>query len=139
MRFPLFVVLLLTSSLAHADIVLSTRNSQIVAGAPLTLELTITNEKSEPFVLELGPEVHVRCETGNSVATLEFRPDRTGTIEVAPGAFTRVILTGAMPEEAKQVAIFVPTGIASNSVGIQVMPRSEGERGVVKSATAPQS
>jgi outer membrane phospholipase A len=118
----LFVLALLVSWGARADIILSTPHAQVVSGTPVQLDLTITNSDSEPLVMEVPAELHVRFETPGALSVIEFQPERSGRIEVAPGGFTRMKLQGALPAKVEGVATLVPTGLASNSVALQILP-----------------
>src|SRR6185436_9904792 len=106
---------------ARADIILSTPHAQVVSGTSLELDLTITNSAAEPLVVELPPQVHVRFETPVALSVIEMTPERSGSIETAPGGFTRLKLKGTLPAQVQGVATLVPTGIASNSVALQIL------------------
>jgi phospholipase A1 len=118
---PVLALALLASSGAHADIILSTPHAQVVSGTPLQLDLTITNSDSQPLVVELPAELHVRFETPAALSIIEMAPERSGLIEVAPGGFTRMKVQGTLPENVDGVATLVPTGLASNSVALQIL------------------
>lgn len=118
----LLALTLLASLGARADIILSTPSAQVVSGMPLQLDLTITNSESQPLVVNLPAELHVRFETPTALSVIELTPERTGQIEVAPGGFTRVKLQGTLPSQVEGVATMVPTGLASNSVAVQILP-----------------
>ena len=107
---------------AHADIILSTPHAQVVSGTPLELDLTLTNSDPQPLVVELPETVHVRFETPTGLSVIAMTPDRSGRIEVASGAFTRMKLHGALPANVEGIATLVPTGVASNSVALQILP-----------------
>jgi outer membrane phospholipase A len=107
---------------AHADIILSTPHAQVVAGTPVQLDLTITNSDSQPLVVDLPAQLHVRFETPTGLSVIEMTPERSGRIEVASGGFTRMKLQGALPANVEGVATLVPTGLASNSVALQILP-----------------
>lgn len=107
---------------AHADIILSTPHAQVVSGTPLQLDLTITNSDPQPLVVELPAELHVRFETPTGLSVIEMTPERSGRIEVASGGFIRMKLQGALPANVEGVATLVPTGLASNSVALQILP-----------------
>lgn len=121
-RNLLVALVALTSSLARADIILSTPSAQVVSGMPLQLDLTITNGGAEPTAVELPSPLHVRFETPTTISVIELTPERSGMIEVAPGGFTRVKLQGAVPAQVQGVATLVPTGVQSNSVALQILP-----------------
>lgn len=112
--------LLLPVLAAHADIVISSRSTHAAAGAPLELDMTITNENAEPLIVELPPTLHVKLETPAAVSTLEFTPDRTGLVTVAPREFTRVRLRGTIPGEAQGAVTLAPTGFNTNSIVVQI-------------------
>lgn len=118
----LLVLALMAHGCARADIILSTPHAQVVAGAPFALDLTITNSDSKPLAVEIPAELHVRFETPSALSIIELAPERSGRIEVAPGSFTRMKLHGALPPKVEGVATLVPTGLASNSVALQILP-----------------
>jgi len=118
----LLVVALLMSWAVRADIILSTPHAQVVSGTPLELDLTLTNSDPQPLVVELPARLHVRFETPTGLSVIEMVPERTGRIEVASGAFARLKLQGALPPNVEGVATLVPTGLASNSVALQILP-----------------
>lgn len=110
---------------AHADVILSTPHAQVVAGTPLQLDLTITNSDPQPLVVDLPAELHVRFETPTGLSIIEMTPERSGRIEIASGGFTRMKLQGALPDNVQGgVATLVPTGLASNSVALHILPPS---------------
>lgn len=118
----LLALALLVSCGAHADIILSTPAAQVVSGAPFQLDLTIANSDAAPLVVEIPAALHVRFETPAALSVIELTPERSGRIEVAPGAFIRMKLQGALPAQVEGVATLVPTGLASNSVALQILP-----------------
>jgi phospholipase A1 len=121
----LLVLAMMASAWARADIILSTPHAQVVSGAPFELDLTITNSNSQPLTLEIPAELHVRFETPSALSIIELAPERSGQIEVAPGGFTRMKLRGALPAQVEGVATLVPTGLASNSVALQILPAAQ--------------
>jgi phospholipase A1/A2 len=121
MRTFVAIIALVTATVARADIILSSPHAQVVSGRPLQLDLTITNSGSEPLVTNLPATVHVRFETPAALSVIEFTPERSGRIEVAPGGFTRIKLHGALPAQVEGVAALVPTGLAANSVALQIL------------------
>jgi outer membrane phospholipase A len=118
----LLALALLISCGARADIILATPHAQVVSGQPLQLDLLITNSDSQPLVVEIPAQVHVRFETPDALSVIELAPERSGQIEVAPGGFTRMKLQGNLPAKVEGVATLVPTGLASNSVALQILP-----------------
>jgi len=118
----LIALVVLISCNARADIILSTPHAQVVSGTPLELDLTLTNSDPQPLVVELPEKVHVRFETPTGLSIIEMTPERSGRIEVASGGFTRMKLQGALPANVEGVATLVPTGLASNSVALQILP-----------------
>jgi outer membrane phospholipase A len=122
----LLAMLSLASLGAHADITLSTPDAQIVAGRPFQLDLTITNSDSEPLTVDLPAPLHVRFETPAAISIIELTPERSGVLTVAPGGFARVKLKGSLPQGAEGVATLVPTGLASNSVALQILQPAPG-------------
>ncbi|HEY0943159.1 MAG TPA: phospholipase A [Steroidobacter sp.] len=115
-------MVLMAHGRARADIILSTPHAQVVSGAPFELDLTITNGDSQPLTVDIPAELHVRFETPSALSIIELAPERSGKIEVAPGGFTRMKLHGALPAKVEGVATLVPTGLASNSVALQILP-----------------
>lgn len=121
MRTLLAIVALAMGAATHADIILSTPDAQVVSGTTLYLDLTITNSEAAPLVVQVPSPVHVRFETPKALTVIELTPERSGPIEVAPGGFTRIRLQGAMPAQVEGIATLVPTGVASNSVALQIL------------------
>lgn len=111
---------------AHADVILSTPAAQVVPGAPFQLDLTITNGEPEPLTVNLPSPLHVRFETPEAISIIHLTPERSGPLTVAPGGFTRVKLQGSLPMQAAGVATLVPTGLASNSVALQILDPAPG-------------
>jgi outer membrane phospholipase A len=103
----------------RADIILSSPEPAVTAGAALALDLTILNDTAEPMTVELPDPVHARLEAAALVATLEFAPERSGPLKVAPGAFVRVRLTGRLPTGVEGTMTLTPTGIAANVIVLQ--------------------
>src|SRR5687768_8749694 len=128
----LLALLSLASLSAHADIILSTPAAQVVSGSGFQLDLTITNSASEPLTVDLPSPLHVRFETPAAISIIEITPERSGAITVAPGGFTRVKLQGSLPSGAEGVATLVPTGLASNSVALQILQPEPGD-GAIRS------
>jgi phospholipase A1/A2 len=118
----LLALISLASLGAHADIILSTPAAQVVSGSSFQLELTITNSEPEPLTVVLPTPLHVRFETPTAISIIELTPERSGALTVAPGGFTRVKLQGSLPARAEGAATLVPTGLASNSVALQILP-----------------
>jgi phospholipase A1 len=116
----LFFMSLTHAGIASADMIISLPKVNAVPGAPLELDLTITNDKNEPLIVELPSPLHVRYESANSVATLEFTPERSGRVEIAPGQFARVRLKGTLPSQARGTATLIPTGFATNHAVVQI-------------------
>ena len=113
-------VLLMHACIANADIVISSPTARAAPGANVELDMTITNDKSEPLVVDLPTPLRVRFENATAVSTLDFTPDRSGRIEVAPREFARVKLTGTLPAQAEGTAILSPAGIETNHVLVQL-------------------
>lgn len=114
------LIALLPAMAVHADIVISSRNTHAAPGAPLDFELTITNEQTEPLLVELPSPLHVKFETATAVSTLEFVPERAGSIQVAPREFAKVRLYGVMPSAAQGTATLLLTGFDTNPVIVQI-------------------
>lgn len=117
----LLALALFASAAVRADIILSTPSAQVVSGLPLQLELTITNSDSQPLLINIPSPLHVRLETSTALSIIELTPERSGQVEVAPGGFTRMKLQGALPQRVEGLVTMVPTGLASNSVALQVL------------------
>ncbi len=132
----LLAVALLAGGGARADIILSTPHAQVVAGSAFELELTITNSEAEPLVVQLPAQLHVRFETPSALSIIELAPERSGPIEVAPGGFTRMKLQGSIPARIEGVATLVPTGLASNSVALQILPPSPDANAIATNEAA---
>jgi len=113
-------VLLMHTCIANADLVISSPATLVAPGANVALDLTITNDKSEPLVVVLPTPLRVRFENSTATATLEFTPARSGRIEVAPREFARVRLTGTLPAQVQGTAILVPAGLDTNHVVFQI-------------------
>ena len=116
---------LLAAPLAHGEMIVSAGQSNVSAGAPLRLNLTILNDGAEPLEVELPEPVHVRLETASAVTTLEFRPERSGLLVVPPREFASVALEGEMPREVEGVVKLTPTGFETNELALQVGPRAD--------------
>lgn len=130
--FAVFAVLIGTT--AQADIIVSIPNPRVSAGAPVTLDLTITNGDSDPVVIELPAQVHVRLETANTLTTLGFAAERSGRIEVGPGQFARIRLNGTLPSQAQGAATVVPTGLSTNSLALQIDAAAPAPQGPQQAA-----
>src|ERR1044072_6058334 len=126
-RKLLLALLALTSLGARADMILSTPAAQVVSGSAFQLELTITNSESTPLTVDVPSPVHVRFETPSAISIIELTPERSGALTIAPGGFARVKLQGALPAGAEGVATLVPTGLASNSVALQILQPAPGD------------
>ena len=113
-------VLLMYACIANADLVISSPATLVAPGANVELDLTITNGKSEPLVIDLPTPLRVRFENATATSTLEFTPARSGRIEVAPREFARVRLRGTLPTQVQGTAILVPAGLETNHVVFQI-------------------
>lgn len=103
-----------------ADFIVSSRTSHVAPGAPLELTLTITNDQSEALLIEVPTPLHVRLETTSAVSTLEFTPEKSGPISVAPREFIRLRLNGTLPAEVQGAVTLTPTGFDANSLVVRV-------------------
>ncbi|WP_116808307.1 phospholipase A [Steroidobacter cummioxidans] len=135
----LIALAVLTTWSARADIILSTPHAQVVSGTPLELDLTLTNSDPQPLIVELPEKVHVRFETPTGLSIIEMTPERSGRIEVASGGFARMKLHGALPANVEGVATLVPTGVASNSVALQILPPTSNTNTVAGSESVRPS
>lgn len=107
---------------AQADAVLSTPQTSVSAGSEIELTLTITNAADVPMDTELPAPMHVRAETDHALTTLNFTPETSGTVQIAPGGFAQVKLKGTLPADVTGTLTLVPTGIVSNSLLLNVGP-----------------
>ena len=144
LRKLLLALLSLASLGAHADIILSTPAAQVVSGSGFQLDLTITNSESEPLTVNLPSPLHVRFETPAAISIIQLTPERSGPITVKPGEFAHVKLQGSLPARAEGVATLVPTGLASNSVALQILQPAPGDDTIrsgqlAKTEGAPQA
>jgi phospholipase A1/A2 len=105
---------------ANADWILSTPTPQVTAGAPLTLDLTITNPSTAPLVAELPSSLSMRFETEHEVASLSLKPDRNGALEIAPGGFAQIKLRGTVPTQAQGQATLTARSLQTNQVALRV-------------------
>lgn len=111
---------MLACSIARADIIVSAPGGQVVAGAPLTLDLTILNTQGEPLVVDIPSPLHVRFETAEAVTTLELEPERGGLVEIAPREFLKIGVSGVVPAGAQGIAKLVLSGMQANALTVQV-------------------
>lgn len=119
--FLAFAFALITPD-ARADAVLSARSARVDAGGPIDLDLTITNEGGDSLFIDLPSPLHLRLEDPGRVALLDFKPARSGRIEVKSQGFVRVRLSGVMPRDANGAVVLKPTGIDANELVVQVIP-----------------
>ena len=112
---------------ARADWILSSPTPQVAAGAPLTLDLTITNDAETPLYADLPAELTLRFETETEIASLSFTPERTGALEIPPGGFTRIKLHGIVPDGAQGVATLTTRGVQANPIALQVQATAPAE------------
>lgn len=110
----------LASATAHAEIIVSMPQGEVAAGQPLALDLTILNTADEVLVVDVSSPVHVRFETAEAVTTLEFVPERSGQVEVAPREFVKIPMSSAVPALAQGVAKLSLNGMQANSVTLQI-------------------
>lgn len=137
-RYLLVILALVASAITRADIILSTPSAQVVSGLPLQLELTIINSDSQPLLINIPSPLHVRLETSTALSVVELTPERSGQIEVAPGGFTRIKLQGGLPAQVEGLVTMAPTGLASNSVALQVLaPASNSNALAANESRAP--
>ncbi len=120
MRLFITALLSLMALGAHAEAVLSTSSPAVTAGSPFDLVLTLTNGDESPLMMELPRLLHVRLETPAAVTTLEFEPDRTGPLTIAPRGFQKVRLRGALPVGVQGQVTLTSTGIEANPVVVEV-------------------
>jgi outer membrane phospholipase A len=121
MRQILKILLLaLPASAASAEAVLSVAETRPAAGEPLEIVITITNDDATPLVVELPDRLHFRVETASSVATVEFTPDRTGALAIAPSGFAKVRVRGSLPAGLAGQATLTSTGLSANPLLLHV-------------------
>lgn len=124
---------------ANAEMIISLPKINAVPGASLELDLTITNDQKEPLVVELPSPLHVRYESASAVSTLEFTPERSGRIEIAPGQFARVRLKGMLPAGAQGTATLIPTGFDTNHAVVQIDTATVPSDAVIEPANANEA
>ncbi len=120
----IFLLCGLLAAEARADYVLSTATPYVQAGEDIEVSLLVTNPGSEPLLVQLPAEVHMRMDTGPSAAIVEFFPGERGPLTVAPGGFRRVVLRGTVPPASTGNATLSMTGFAGNPLLITVEPRA---------------
>jgi len=123
------------------EVVISASQVRVVAGAPLQLELTMLNEASQARIVEVPNPVHLRFETQGAVGTLDFVPERSGEIEVAPHGYERLALRGHVPDDARGVATLSPTGLVANALALDVQAAGpvHAQRGDAAAAESAQA
>lgn len=135
-----FVLGLLTlSAWCHAEIVFSSATAQLAPGSAVDLRLTITNEGSEPLLIEVPSPLHLKVETETAVTILQTQPDRSGEIEVAPGGFSVVRLNATLPPEATGMVMLEPTGLKSNALVLHLDGKPSPESVFADQASKPDS
>lgn len=107
------------SMFAGATATLSVAEPRIQAGAEITLHLTLTNEGSEVEATEITNPLHIRVETAEGVSIVAFEPDKSGLLDVEPGAFSKVMLKGSMPIDAEGIGTLTSTGLIANPVLVE--------------------
>jgi outer membrane phospholipase A len=113
---------LLLSSIASADIILSSPVTRAENGAALELTITITNDQQQPLVIDLPSPLHVRFETTAAIAILDLTPEFSGPLTIAPREFRKIRLKGVVPVQAQGVATLSTTGLESNYLALQIEP-----------------
>ncbi|HWJ06206.1 MAG TPA: phospholipase A [Steroidobacteraceae bacterium] len=121
-QFVVFVLLASIASAASAEAVLSVAEPRAAAGGPLEIVITITNDDATPLVVELPDRLHFRVETTSSVATVEFAPDRSGALEIAPNGFSKVRARGNLPAGLAGHTKLTSTGLSANPLLLLVDP-----------------
>lgn len=132
----LLVVVLMQAGIANAALVVSSTTARAAPGALLHLDLTITNDESEPLVVDLPTPMRVRFENETAVSTLDFIPARSGRIEVAPREFVRIRLSGTLPAQAQGTVTLIPSGLETNYVVVQIDSSPQAARPVLEQNTA---
>jgi outer membrane phospholipase A len=137
-RLLAVATLLAAADAAHAEYILSVPDGAAHAGAPLRADLTILNDSDSPLRVELPTPLQARLETPQAVATFDFAPDRSGTVEIAPRQFLKVALRGDVPQNATDTATLTLSGFATNRVCLPIAPR-ETSSNAAWNAPAPPS
>ncbi len=120
MRHLLITILLMSSTVAHAETVLSTIGPRATAGGPIELVLTITNADASTLTMELPEQLHVKLETPTAVSTLELTPDLIGTVTIPAREFQKVRLRGTLPAAAQGQVVLTAMGVDANPLLMQV-------------------
>lgn len=120
----LLLLSLLTSSV-RAEMTLSARTVNVAGGATLELQLLITNADAAPLTVNIPAPLHVSADTGTATTVLEFQPDRSGPVEIAPRGFMSIRLQTQAPRDLEGALLLTPTGLETNSLLVQVHPASE--------------
>lgn len=105
---------------AHAEIVISTTRTHLAAGEPLQLDAIVLNDAATSLRFEIPQPVPMVFETAAGTTTAAFAPERSGTIELAPGQFTKIALRGRVPEHIAGVATLAATSVAANRLVVHV-------------------
>ena len=124
MRIPTLLLAVVFPIVARADFILSTRQAEITAGAPLELQLTITNDSDSPLMVNVPDPLRVRLETDAIISTILTHPDATGPVQIAPREFLKINLTGTIPVEASGLARLATAGFDSNSIALDIAERA---------------
>ena len=121
-------------AVASAAATLSIADPRIQAGAEITLRLLFTNESPGFESVTVTDPLHIRVETSEGSRIVAFNPDKSGPIEVTPGSFVTVALTGQMPIDAQGVGTLSSTGLSANPVLVEFTSPPQAE-----DAMAPQA
>ena len=117
----IFVLMLgLVAMQSRAEIVLSTGGTHVAAGSKLELSMTITNDTPEEMSVELPETIHVRLDSSVAVSTLEFVPEKTGMLTIAPREFAKVQMHGEIPASMQGPITLSPTGFETNAIALNV-------------------
>jgi Outer membrane phospholipase A len=136
-RLLAVATLLAAGHAARAEYILSVPDGAARAGAPLRADLAILNDSDTPLRVELPATLHARLETARSIATFDFAPDRSGTLEIAPRQFLKVALRGDVPVDATETATLTLTGLNTNRVAVQIAARDTASSAAWSAPAAP--
>jgi phospholipase A1/A2 len=75
---------------------------------------------------EIPTSVPVAFETAAGTTTTAFAPERSGTIELAPGQFTRIRLRGRVPEHMVGAATLTAPDLAATQLVVHVDAAASG-------------
>ncbi|HEX2495043.1 MAG TPA: phospholipase A [Steroidobacter sp.] len=116
------LVLLAFPLIARGEFILSTQDARITAGAPLELQLTVTNDSEASLSVHVPESLNVRLETDAALSALDMKPDRRGSVEIAPHQFLKLSLSGVVPIDVQGAARLSSTTFESNAIMLKIDP-----------------